>query len=486
MYSNMRLCSFPFTGNSSDHTNRRESLEQYGDTLDNLRAFILDEALKAYPRALTIGEDSHRSFPYNGPINHSIDEGEEAARAKRAKIVSELGDRLTGKVEKFSRIFTDPGSMYLCQTRAWFDLIAQGDWIATARLIFFMFPNIKTMSIRKEMQWPGSFPVMLNFILKKARLQPDLLREHEVLQKLEVVMLSGLYGLRTTNINMCECLMSLPAVREIQGHYIGGPGSRHLVNQKSGVTSLELLASNLTALDLLTLFSKATALEVFKYDYSSCDWRPPQMWEPGPTVFYLRSFAYNTLKRLELTADGVNNHMSYSDAFIGDLRDFQALEMICLQNLLVYRRVGSPPITTTSPFTFTMADASLNLPKPSDLPSRQFRCMTRPYRFIDLLPASAQQFRVVGGLWAPDVFDMLEDLPTARLERLPNLRSIFFEECTRIKDELLLQKVWEVGVSVWFWEKMPSTRVRTRRMVAAAKPSEVPRGLLAGKPTLGL
>ena len=35
---------------------------------------------------------------------------------------------------------------------------------------------------------------------------------------------------------------------------------------------------------------------------------------------------------------------------------------------------------------------------------------------------------------------LLKDLPTTRNERLPNPTTIFFEECTRINDELLLQK----------------------------------------------
>ena len=149
----------------------------------------------------------------------------------------------------------------------------------------------------------------------------------------------------------------------------------------------------------------------------------------------LKTYNRKNLSNLELTSlaapegAAIDNleyiHFEQGEPFIGSLCDFEVLQTIRVETMMLYKEIeGADSCTREAIFKFLRQKgrgaSGTKWPRVADL-------LVEPERLVDILPKSTRRLKLVGGLSNEDATAMLGVLPALKDELLPNLSTVFFE-----------------------------------------------------------
>ena len=417
-----------------------------------LRDFLLDEESALYPRTLIVGfiEEEEEDMPYEGDLDP--EEGQ-IADSDLANIVAQLGDRLLPKVLEVTRVLRLDSSPHQTWTPSWTSHIVSGDLEAVACLLITLLPNLEKLRIVDRCRYSESPPFYwtLNCLLDGAMNSECNLTGLNSFKKLSEVGLHGSGDGSGVDFLVGTDFSALPSIRTIKGRNVDGedelsgsfyktPPFPHTIRPYSDITTLEFHQSSIDMNSFFHFIRRIKSLRNFTYDFSAATTVGEQTWEPRGIVLLLLSFASRSLVHLELT--GVTDIYSVKfrrgEPFIGSLRAFEVLETLRLETVMLYKEVEGTVDTTPDEMAVVMLGwvQGSSIPRTSEDDWAGGRnALVEPERLVDILPASAKRLRLVGGLSNEEADAMLEDLVEMKDERIPNLRSIFFEDvdsCTEL------------------------------------------------------
>ena len=371
-----------------------------------------------YPRTLIVG---HMDKDID-PDGLNPEEGQ-IADSDLVGIVAELGGRLHSKVLKVARVLGFDIDGIGSSAHNWTSEIISGDLEAAAHLLIALLPNLEKLRIVDTCRdcYSSRFHSMIVG-----------LSEAPTVSKLELAGLNSFRHLSELSIDgetysMCfsvtRCFYTLPSIRTIKGRYMDwetGPTVHRLppVPCDSNITTLEFHQSLIGNNNFYECIRRIKSLQKFTYGFPAATTKEYPLWEPRGTVSILQAFASRSLVHLELT--GVANIDSVNfrggEPVIGSLRAFEVLETLRLQTVMLHKEDEEQVRNGFELFQI----GGITRSGGSD-------ALVEPERLVDILPASAKILRLAGDLTNEDADAMLADIVELKDERIPNLRTIFFE-----------------------------------------------------------
>ncbi len=360
--------------------------------------------------------------------------------------MAQLGDRLSSKVLEVTRVLRLDTGPTKAWNPSWTFSIVSGDLQAAACLLITLLPNLEKLRIvdrcRRYFYWT------LICLLAGAMNSECDLKGLNSFKKLSEVRLHGSVDGSGVDFLVGTDFSALPSIRTIKGRNIDEedelPGCfyktrpfDHTLRPNSDITSLEFHQSSIDMRSFYYCIRRIKSLQKFTYDFSAATTMGEQTWEPRGIFLVLLSFASRSLVHLELTGvtDIYSVQFRRGEPFIGSLRAFEVLETLRLETVMLYKEVEGT-VDTTPDEMVTRYTGYTSTPRTSGGDWAGGRnALVEPERLVDILPASAKRLRLVGGLSNEEADAMLEDLVEMKDERIPNLRSIFFEDvdpCTEV------------------------------------------------------
>ena len=332
------------------------------------------------------------------------------ARSSKGLVVSDtfkdLKDQVVAKVSHIHQALRPLESHSI--TPFWIDSIARGDVDAIVALLPTLLPNLKSLWMSdQDIIYRGGY--LLKHVLER-------LATNNHQQALKVLPQVSEFHLQGPRADFIGPFMILPSMRVIIGHRIKWA---HYAwpNEVSDLNVGEIAfdCSEVAIGCLQDCLRRIKCLKKFTYDYAYISGHRIT-WVPGRVVQALQRHARTSLVHLELTC---KPEIEDGAPFIGTLRSFEVLQNIRLMATMLFKAV----------------DERGNSLNPADQEMVRPDSPVVPQRLVDVLPASATKFHLVGGLSKDEVQDFFEDLPQLKCKRLPNLCEIMLEDNDPLEQE---------------------------------------------------
>lgn len=436
----------------------------------HLQDILEDDDSRFYTKVMKIG-----SLAYGDPVDDvQGDEGTSHVRDKDdllENIEVQYKNQITTLVTKvYSTLLP-----YAAKTRLnkWIDEVIDGEPAAVVILLLALYPNLELLYVYEpgqdwwkeedlaELPWGNIFRSMTTTAMEPAN---NTLR---IFSKLSDFRLMGLEeeGMEAS-AEILTPFMALPTMRSILGHVVDGRDIHWPYNTATSEVTVLDLEGDIDTDSLSTFIRGLKALKHFRYQFSSpvacirrayggkdlnrLKWGPrashdfaynesdeddsgednwgiehsdmdinyKPRWEPRAITASLLQHACNTLVSLDLTAAGFKGAVEFpnDEPFIGSLRSFRVLKHVCLDTMMVFKKVK--------------CCNNVSLIRGKSIRQKSWEEI-RVQWLVDFLPMTIETFEMtckyVGkGLSKGDVAAMFTGLPELR-NRLPNLFEITLE-----------------------------------------------------------
>lgn len=355
-----------------------------------------------------------------------------------AKIVAQLGDRLLPKVLEVTRALQlDTGGRWTW-VPGWASRFVSGDPEAAACLLIALLPNLEKLRIVDDWRYHESPPFYstLDRLLEAATDSKYDLTGLNSFKYLSEVGLLGGDDRDGGEFAVGLIFSALPSIRTIKGRFlIGEPETPGLVYKpvipirpKSEITKLQFHQSSIETGSFLKCMASIKALQQFTYDFCADIDELEGAWEPRGIVEVLQAFASRSLVYLELTGVTTIYTVKFrrGEPYIWSLRNFEVLEILRLETVMLFMEVEGTDDRTPDEKSERYQHG------PPEITGHDWaggrNALVEPVGLVDVLPASAKRLRLVGELSNEEAMAMLEDIVELKVERIPNLRRIFFED----------------------------------------------------------
>lgn len=234
-------------------------------------------------------------------------------------------------------------------TTQWIQSILSGGMEAATFLLLAIIPNLETLRLVDKYQAIRHPPFFnMNKLLRTALSGQHNIAGTRIFSKLTEVGMHGLGEANGLNYEVLEGFMALPSMRKIKGWIISDAAYQRRLSRPTAVTSLELYASNISAVCFSESLRWIKGLQKFIYDFCASDTvigHLHVLWEPHQTVRALEDYTKETLRHLELTGRPGRQHVTVGDfehidfgngePFIGSLCAFEVLETIRIETMML-------------------------------------------------------------------------------------------------------------------------------------------------------
>lgn len=278
----------------------------------------------------------------------------------------------------------------------WTEDVKSGDFHTTAFLLLTLLPNVTEIQGRHQYFGDSLFQDMLD-VVAAAVDEPNFSHPTDrAFGNLTKVNLSEEWEMNDIEVDLLIRFSAVPSVRVLEANGVtqvraGNP--RRYPSQRSGVTTIRLMRSNISAELFSSLFEHTPDLKSFTYQHHI--WSvSTKHWEPWKINLALQKYTWRSLEHLDMV--GLRE---------SGLRD------------------TGPPIGSLRPFP--------NL-KWIRLEAGMLRCDEKDgnaQRLVDILPASTEHLVLLGPSDAAQTAKMFDRLAESKTERLSNLTNIWFEIC---------------------------------------------------------
>lgn len=403
-----------------------------------------------YVKTLVVGAVKKDAGTGWDQTSHEDDPEEaELAESDQVDIIEELGDRLLAKCLVTHDVLYPPeiqhfGYDSLLEAERWRNTIADGNADEAAALLITMLPHLQFIHVisRPLTAWESRFLETVSHLLSAA-VDDD--RGINNFSKLREIRLRAERKDLGAYYEICEQFMMLPSLLQVKGHMVmESVDIQDLTHLTSSLMSINFQESGIMGARLTSIISCTTDLSKFAYDYrpnegAENDVDDEVIWQPRKIVVALRDHASHSLACLELTIQcerfdkhcGIN--FAEGEPFIGSLRDFEALESIRLDNMTLYKELNFRE-PNEDLFDAIAKDPALEALE-VDWDEMKDYCRHGPHSLVKMqglvfiFPMSTKKLKLTGGLPEDDALAMLDGLVEQKEVKLPNLKSIVFEDC---------------------------------------------------------
>ncbi|KAL8687841.1 MAG: hypothetical protein Q9218_006095 [Villophora microphyllina] len=247
------------------------------------------------------------------------------------------------------------------------------------------------------------------------------------------------------SIDLLEMLAMLPSIRILRGTNFCGKkdifaGGLSFALGTSNVTELELNYSSISAEALDCLLAGLAGLKRFTYSHNCYITERGSHYDAPGIIEALRNNAAHRLEFLRLKAWRQPDLLTFDEdqQYIGSLRMFQSLKSIQLQDL-VFRIWENKDETSEDDDESAYKDEH-----------RPYSWRNVPYRMDRLekiLPTSVETVHLMQELEDSDMANLLRGLSGKGKKRVPNLKSLVFEQKTPLTEDLQWSLRW-AGIEI--------------------------------------
>ena len=343
--------------------------------------------------------------------------------------------------------------------KEWTNMIKDGEPTAVTFLLLILYPNLETLEIYEpEETWSSeeNWGALLLSLISIAK-RPDTNKLRPFSKVSELILRGEDDVSLEAHARLAVPFMELPSMRTIFGRVVDGRDVQWTADVGTSKVIHVDLKGDIDRASLWSLIRGCKGLEVFSFGLStvqgwertinidgidSLKWGPqaeddtacedtdsdeseterpcPEnkmeaerpTWEPRGIVADLLLHASHSLVSLDLTAGSLAGvvKLSNDEPFIESLRSFQALKLVRLDTMMLFKKMELS----------SNVSSSLGRPKQNTLWER-----IRTHRLVDFLPKTIEGFCMTSndvgkGLSRDDVVEMFSGLPRARNE-LPRL-----------------------------------------------------------------